>query len=374
VTEGTGTPRFLALDSWRGICALFVAAHHIETQGWLFWQPLVRDAWLFVDFFFVLSGFVIAHAYSERLTTATATRIFILRRFARLWPLHAAVLAAMIALELLRLLASGGAHDAHVPFTGEHAPAAILSNFLLLQAFGLHDGETWNGPAWSISVEFYTYILFALFCVALRSGRARALGAIVLAVAAASALAAFSEHGMRDTYQWPIFRCLFGFFSGTLAYALFRSGRTHALAGTPAEFLAVAAVIAFITFAPGRGALAFLAPPLFAGAIIVFAAEKGFFSRQLAGPLPLALGRWSYSIYMCHMLVISLAFGVLHGADLVMGTSWLHRSGEAVRIDSGSASGNDALMLLILASVVLVSAATYRMIEIPGRRFFKRDQ
>src|SRR5258708_14456580 len=66
--QGSGTLRFRALDSWRGICALLVAAHHLEARGFIYWQPLVRNAWLFVDFFFVLSGFVIAHAYGANLS------------------------------------------------------------------------------------------------------------------------------------------------------------------------------------------------------------------------------------------------------------------------------------------------------------------
>ena len=92
--------RFRALDGWRGICALLVAAHHVEVHGWLYWQPLIRNAWLFVDFFFVLSGFVIAHAYGERLGKTHEIGVFVARRLGRLWPLHVAVLLALIALEL----------------------------------------------------------------------------------------------------------------------------------------------------------------------------------------------------------------------------------------------------------------------------------
>lgn len=59
--------RFRSLDAWRGICALCVAALHLNTIGWINTSALIQNAGRFVDFFFVLSGFVIAHAYRERL-------------------------------------------------------------------------------------------------------------------------------------------------------------------------------------------------------------------------------------------------------------------------------------------------------------------
>ena len=59
--------RFEALDSWRGICALMVALLHFEAFSHLKDLPFFNDAYLFVDFFFVLSGFVIAANYRQRL-------------------------------------------------------------------------------------------------------------------------------------------------------------------------------------------------------------------------------------------------------------------------------------------------------------------
>src|SRR6266481_3614526 len=156
--------RFRALDGWRGVCALLVAAHHIELHGFLYWQPLVRNAWLFVDFFFVLSGFVIAHAYGGHLEKGPEIKAFVIRRFGRLWPLHVTMLAALVGLELVHLLI---AHwhpivGERAAFTADRSSFAILTNLFLVQSFGLHGFETWNGPAWSIGAEFYTYLIFAV--------------------------------------------------------------------------------------------------------------------------------------------------------------------------------------------------------------------
>jgi peptidoglycan/LPS O-acetylase OafA/YrhL len=159
--EGT-SQRFVALDAWRGIAALMVALYRLEADGWLYSLPFIRNAYLFVDFFFVLSGFVIAHAYLGRLGTGTSQMVFLVRRFGRVWPLHAFLLALFVSFELGRGLlwyARSGSFDA---FAGARAPIPILWDGLLLQTLGFTGPTLWNTPAWSISTEFWTYCLFAL--------------------------------------------------------------------------------------------------------------------------------------------------------------------------------------------------------------------
>ena len=82
------TSRFHVLDAWRGIAALLVALERLHAHGVFYSLPFVRNSYLFVDFFFVLSGFVIAHAYADKITDARSALTFALRRFGRLWPLH----------------------------------------------------------------------------------------------------------------------------------------------------------------------------------------------------------------------------------------------------------------------------------------------
>ena len=374
-SSGQQSPRFRALDGWRGICALLVAAHHIEVHGWIYWQPLVRNAWLFVDFFFVLSGFVIAHAYGGKLADARGVRDFAARRLGRRYPLHVVVLAALVALELAHLALS------HVhPLAGEQAafvrdraPFTILTNLFLVQAFGLHDFETWNGPAWSISCEFYTYLIFAAVCFVLPGRKPRIVASALLAIAGAVILARFSGYGMRETFHWAIFRCLYGFFAGVLVYEVWRSGIARALGGTLAEVAALALVAVFIVVAPGNRALEYLATPLFGLAVLVFAADKGLISRLLTLRPTAALGRWSYSIYMVHTFILASLFSFMHVAESWFHATWLIHlaNGAAVR-DLGSAFANDALTLVFLCAVVALSSLTWRWIERPGQSLFDR--
>jgi peptidoglycan/LPS O-acetylase OafA/YrhL len=70
--------RFVALDSWRGLCALLVAVYNARSSS----SSFLTHASLFVDFFFVLSGFVITHAYMTKLETRLDMYSFVLRQTA----------------------------------------------------------------------------------------------------------------------------------------------------------------------------------------------------------------------------------------------------------------------------------------------------
>ena len=60
---------FGVLDSWRGVAALLVALFHLNILSSIYSLHFIRNSYLFVDFFFVLSGFVISHSYGHRLGT-----------------------------------------------------------------------------------------------------------------------------------------------------------------------------------------------------------------------------------------------------------------------------------------------------------------
>ena len=133
-----GKERFLALDAWRGICALFVAASHFPAPGFIHVSQLVQQAYRFVDFFFVLSGFVIAHAYRHSLEQGRALP-FVIRRIGRLWPLHAATLGALVFMTL-----AGAVIGLHLQVA---VYGAIIPNLSLTHAWGYMNVVAWNYPS-----------------------------------------------------------------------------------------------------------------------------------------------------------------------------------------------------------------------------------
>ena len=119
--------RFHALDSLRGICAIAVVLYHNHLVGSITEWTFFSNADLFVEFFFVLSGFVMAHAYGSKRQLDLSH--FLVSRTFRLLPLHAFMLAVFIALEVLKFAAyKQGFGFNQMPFTGAYAPSQILPN------------------------------------------------------------------------------------------------------------------------------------------------------------------------------------------------------------------------------------------------------
>lgn len=154
-----------ALTGMRGIAAWLVVLYHIRLSVAGLPHSVVAvlaKGYLAVDFFFLLSGFVIWLSWGERLRRGGIGAVpgFLWRRLARIWPLHLFMLGCAVALALLLLAL--GKHDAvHQPF------ADLPLHILLLQNWGFTDHLAWNDPSWSISTEWAAYLLFPLLALSL---------------------------------------------------------------------------------------------------------------------------------------------------------------------------------------------------------------
>src|ERR1700761_1133724 len=221
--------RFRILDSWRGMAALLVALFHLNLVSPLYSLDFVRNGYLFVDFFFVLSGFVITHGYADRLGTLEGVGAFTFKRFKRLWPLHVIVLMVFVLVESAKAVAAArGASFYTPPFTGATASSAVMLNMVFGQAMGFTDHSTWNIPSWSIAAEFWTYLVFAsALCLAsTRLSRVRfaAEGLLaVMLVGSVGILVSRSQHGQDATFDLGLFRCLYGFLVGHFVYRLWQA-------------------------------------------------------------------------------------------------------------------------------------------------------
>ena len=364
--------RFEALDGWRGVCACFVVLFHFHGYSPIYTSPLVRHSWLFVDFFFVLSGFVIAWNYADRLSTGPEVRRFMVLRLGRVYPLHLFMLACFVAYEGARW-ASGTANGA-APFTGEMRPWAAVSNLFLLQGLHVHDSLTWNGPAWSISTEAWTYAIFALVCAAagLRGWMLAAAAIVPPAV-----LYGVSTTGMDVTYDWGLVRCVFGFALG-VACCQFVRHRPPLLRGsgtagaTAIELVVVAAVVLFVS-ATGHAATSILAPFVFAVAVLVFASEQGWVSRLFRTRLFNWLGQLSYSIYLTHFLFVLVLPVVLKRVLHQDLWSWMPvAGGDPVWVYGRNAVEGTLFYGVVVALTLGFSALTYRWVETPGREWSRR--
>ena len=371
--------RLAALDSLRGLCALMVALLHVNSVSHVSESSFVRQSWLFVDFFFVLSGFVIAFTYLDKIESKAALVEFVIRRFGRVWPLHAAILLLFVMSECLKLgLSQVDGLPIHEPaFGGSYTLDAIGANLLLVHALGFYTRETWNGPSWSISVEFYTYLIFATGCLLAR----RRIVAVSLSLIALSilVLCAWSPAYLGTSLELAIMRCLYGFFVGVLVALAFRELLRRGVAlpmATALEAGSVALAVGLVLACSARDALTMLAPVVFAAVILIFAFQSGRLSRLLLRPGFTWLGDRSYAIYIVHALVLQaltrglLVAGSLSGVHAVVAMPVPRGIADMVFIHDRFATD---LFVLLYVGIVLVSAdLAHRAVEQPGRDLCNR--
>jgi peptidoglycan/LPS O-acetylase OafA/YrhL len=371
--------RFDSLDSFRGICALLVAFMHLPVLHHFYFSSFVRHSFLFVDFFFVLSGWVISYAYMDRLKTSADLKSFALRRFGRVWPLHVAVLSIFILFQLAALFAQMHSNITlpKPAFTGNWDPTAIPLHLLLIQA--IHSGRegTWNLPSWSISVEFWTYIIFALLLI-LPPRRWVIPVSFLLMAGGLFVVFTLSPRLMDTTYDYGIFRCWGGFFAGVIAQHIWQQSN-HRLSTRSWTLLEIAVLVAAIVFVSLLGATpwSILAPLIFVPVVYIFAHEEGFIGKFMQGKTLRLIGLWSFSIYMVHGLYALILFrNVPRILESKMGwdiVTYLELNGQdLVLMNLQSPWLNDVVALIYLLMVVATAAASYRYIEVPARDWFNR--
>jgi peptidoglycan/LPS O-acetylase OafA/YrhL len=375
-----GTRRFETLDSWRGICAVMVALMHFPASGPIAESALVRGAFLFVDYFFVLSGFVIAHGYGRRIVDGGSYLRFLVLRLGRIYPLHVAVLLLFLAFEALRHFVPALAGQGAPPFSDGNTLPQFLSSLALLNGIGFEDRLTWNGPSWSISAEVWTYFLFGGAVLLLAGRTFIALAAAI--VVGATVLFLCSPHFMDATWDFGFARCIYGFSLGALLYGLSMEslarperGQANAAAWTTMEIAAVALTVGFVSFAADN-AVGIAAPFVFAIVVAVFAHERGLVSRLLRSRFLLWLGALSYGIYMVHIFVqsrlinVGTILGKVTGIELV---GPFEIEGEAFH-GFGLNGGlfGTAMFAVMLVAVVLAAWVGNRLVERPFQRWSRR--
>lgn len=371
-----------AINGWRGPGALAVVFGHFSvTTGAMRFADLLPLS-LVVDLFFVLSGLLIAHAYTQKLRHAAAIPEYILRRFARIWPVHLAMLALLVAFEFAKVPATHfGAHFAAQPFAadGVNPASAVWSNLLLVHSLGLHHSGTWNYPSWSLSVEFITYAAFAAFCLLRPAARRTASVAII--VLSLAVLAFVAPKHMHSTYDYGLFRCTAGFFAGSLLHDLLRNVRLPSWPlPTVVECLAFGLVAVWIGRYSGT-VLAFAAPVVFCLFVLAFIPGHGLLSKLLSTKPFQFMAELSFAIYMVHAVMLIILMAALRMVERASGIPLFVTVPDPHPLAGTPATmlqllapqnlaTTTAIALVYLACVLIASYATYRFIEIPGRAVF----
>lgn len=354
--------RFVALDSLRGLAALCVVLYHVGDFGWLAGLGFFQHAWLLVDFFFVLSGFVIAASYGERLAGGFSRGKFMALRLGRVVPLHLAVVAAFAATEFLVFR----------PLLGErHDLFYFWRGLLLLDGFAEHTGNFFAPVSWSISVEVVLYGFAALLF-----GRGRTALALAIALGGAALVALLTQWNQAG-FGFLMQRGVLGFGLGVVCHVLHRrvAWTMPASASTVIELAVAGSVVVLIVAQPFGRQTVVLADLVFAAGVLAFARDSGAVSRLLQTRPMVRLGTLSYSIYMTHlMLVIALnralppVFEAIGRPDLLAAHP---RTFGLLSVELGPLA-ETLLTLGLIAAVLALSSATWRWIEEPARQWSRR--
>jgi len=333
---------FDVLDFYRFGGALVVAIEHFiivylpvstatQTRALLV-QPLM-------GFFFALSGFVIMHVYDRRMNSFADYFDYMQKRLARIYPLHIATLA---------LAMLWGLFATHKQW---FTPDAIIPNILLVHAWNTTNHLSFDYPSWSVSAEFFVYLLFPLFLVAVN--RAGVWGALLLPVLSIIPIAwVFHVYGFRSwtlaTYDFGCLRAVPSFIAGMAVYRL-AMVRFSALVvpGWAAHGLAVATVPMMLLGVPNVIMLG-----VFALLVFLLACAEPKQAGLFSTPIVRALANCSYGFYMLHAFV---------GMAMLYVVPKIFHLGDAWKF---------ALVAPALVVTTVLSILSFHYFETPARRYF----
>ncbi len=321
-TSNTGATRHYAvLDGMRGLAAIAVVMSHAGES--FFGHNLPGSGYLAVDLFFVLSGFVIAHAYGRKLSGSLSPRRFMFARVLRLFPLYLTgvaitVLAVVAAVILTRDAGTWSILGLEV--------AGLLALFMLPSPIGI-PGTFFplNFPTWSLFYEMLVNVVYAI-C----RGRFGGLAWTCVIVCAAGGVvvqsilfAGVDQGALWSTTAWALARVFYSFPVGVLLY------RHHHRLTTPASLAPVlCAVLVALLWLNPTGVYRSAYDAVFVLAASPAIVLLGAASAPARGTLDAAyraLGVISYPIYVLHDPIIAVVKGLsrrVHGLDIAALAPW----------------------------------------------------
>ena len=327
--------RIHTLDGFRGIFALMIIIDHAANDSFIFQNFIVQKADYFVDYFFVLSGFVISYNYLHKIKDFASFKDFMVRRLIRLYPLLLYTTLLFFGLMLI---------GKHWNTFNDPYPVLFLqltdtltlmnSNPIFGSSLGI------NYPSWSISSEMISYALFGCCLFMFRKNAVIVLSLFLLGAGL------FILYTGRYMYMgdFGFVRGLFCFILGYLVHLL--SQKVNPRFGTLPELLFLFLLLLVFKYLPSDGAI--LLPFVFALGIFIFVSGKGIITSFLETKPAQFLGKISYSVYLNHAIVVLILKKLFF---------------DLLGLDQSKVSINVGYLLISVASTIVYSYFTNRYIE-----------
>ena len=357
-----------ALTALRGIAALWVVVFHMDVI--IFYRELgtllphelsglITQGYLWVDLFFILSGFIICHIYGEQLGSNIqiySIKNYLVARFFRIYPLHLFTLILLIGcVMVVSTYAPAVIDDSwNVYFDWQ----ALISNLLLTNAMNQHTYLSWNIVSWSIGAEWWTYI-YAICLLYFLGNNTIKHSIIITAISFIGlfCLVYFSPKNNLDiTFDFGFLRCLLEFTLGVTSYKAYKQNLGKNIFQRDRYFVFTVLAI-LIIFHWRMNDLLII--PLFSMLVLCAAYNQRSVLQILSSSFLQYLGKISYSIYLMH----GVWFMVFWFSLPVIKRIWL--------IESLSL-GQTVIYVISFMTLTIVSANySYRYIEVPFRYLIK---
>jgi peptidoglycan/LPS O-acetylase OafA/YrhL len=348
MTPTTRRPPLPALTGLRAVAAVWVVLFHYRDDllalvpGLAPLDTFMRAGYLGVDLFFPLSGFVLAYTYADRLGSFSwrASADFVRNRFARVWPVH--VLTLNLDLVVAALVGTlGVGADGH-----RRTPQAYVENVAMVHTW-FNDRPSFNAPAWSISSEWFAYLLAPLLFVAAVRVRRAGPALVLAATSYAAMLAVFATLALPNGNLEHMFyvRILGEFVGGMLLCLAWVRGGAR-LGGAVVALPLTLVVLALV---PAASAGRYWVAPALGLGVAGLAASSGWVTSALSWPVVVAAGEASYALYLTHLLVQPF----VHALRL-----WAQGSGWAAAL----------VVVGLVAVLVALAWLVHTLVERPARR------
>ncbi|MCH9031081.1 MAG: acyltransferase [candidate division Zixibacteria bacterium] len=342
-----------SLTGIRAFAALWVVVFHFRSNagigGSIDYNWFAFRGYWGVDIFFVLSGFILAYIYSKEFSSdtfsPTAYKKFLIRRIARIYPLHLATFLVFVGF-LLTGYWSGHA----LVIENRCTLPGVGYNLLLIHGWGFTDRLTWNYPAWSISSEWFAYLFLFYFSTRILRHIKLWLGwTIVGASWLLLCLSANHISGTINSFTFEsILRIVPEFMAGCFLYRLLQSGFGEKWTNAGTIFGLVS--IAILSQMGDRWEILLL--PCIC-ILIASLYQGGSLGNAMFSSKPIVfLGEISYSIYLVHPIVQIVGNQIVGGMNLAPSplTGWI-------------------VLGIELSAVVALASGGYFYVERPLRRW-----
>lgn len=326
-------PHYPILDALRGIAALMVVAFHIlEAHATSHLDQIINHGYLAVDFFFLLSGFVIGYAYDDRWAKMSVKDFFKIR-VARLQPM---VIMGMIVGAALFYFQDSVVMDGISEVPLWKMLAVMLVGFTLIPVFGSWEIRGWtemhplNGPGWSLFYEYIANILYALFVRKFSNTLLAILvfssGCMLIHLGVTSPKGYLAGGWAIDTTQIHIgfSRLLFPFFGGLLLFRVRKIGKIKN--GFLWSTLLLVAILAIPRIGGAdnlwMNGLYETLSVIFLFPLVVLLGASGELTGKFSSRISKFLGDISYPIYITHYPFIYLYFAWVYNNKVTLAEAW----------------------------------------------------